>query len=91
MSRNVRVMRYPFGSAPRSWLVVCTLCSGRPLDGFGGLLFALGGPGIKGAAADWQTAQDYADRHARAHEATRCPTCDHVPAEVIDDVKEATA
>lgn len=81
---KVRVMREPF--AQRRWLVTCQLCGGDL-----GFLAGFFGNGVKGYANDWRTAQDYAQRHALAHEATRCGTCLHIPAEPINDQRTTNA
>lgn len=70
----VRVQRHPLSGQPLPWLVYCAVCSGAR-----NIFETLAGPPL-GGAPDWRTAQDFADRHVREHEATRCHTCLHVPA-----------
>jgi hypothetical protein len=75
---KVRVQRHLL--KPGKWLVTCQLCGGDL-----GFLAGFFGKGIKGFANDWQTAQEYAQRHAMAHEATRCATCLHIPARPLPE------
>lgn len=72
---QVRLNRWGADREVHPWLVTCEICAGGT-DFFSGI-FA--GGGLKGWAATWRHAQDYADQHARAHEARRCPTCLHMP------------
>lgn len=67
------------------WLVTCQLCSGYP--GFFGALWAR----VIGWSYDWQLAQEFAVRHARAHEATRCPSCLHLPERQLSPEEAASA
>ncbi len=71
--KRVRVQANRFGPdrADRPWHVICEHCAGESLWFFG--------VALKGWAPTWESAQRYADAHARAHEARRCPTCLHVP------------
>ncbi len=87
----VRVMSNRYGRKDQPWLVTCALCAGSEEGGLLGSFMALGRAGVKGYARDWRTAQDYAARHALAHEQTRCTTCLHVPAEPINDVTGVNA
>lgn len=74
ITRRVHVRRNRYGKPGQPWLVTCEYCAGDA-----SFLAGLFGAGVKGWAADWATAQDFAVRHALAHEARRCPTCLHVP------------
>lgn len=80
-SQRIRVERNIIDhQGNRPWVVRCDYCAGE-----GSILRLLTAP--KGWAPTWRVAQDYAIRHAMAHEATRCATCLHVPEKVIDDVR----
>lgn len=82
---KVRVMRNPV-RGQRPWLVLCELCGG---GGVGGFFAAMFGAGVKGSAETWRIAQDYAQRHALGHEATRCRTCLHIPERPLPEEAEA--
>lgn len=74
---QIRVMRNPLPDSATPWLVLCGLCYGGS-ELFGAFAAYISGP--KWWAPNWRLAQDFAARHANAHEATRCTTCLHLPA-----------
>lgn len=70
---EVRVTRNPVKADTERWFVRCGYCKPGFMSWFAPIAWA----------ADWQIAQDWAVKHALAHEATRCTTCLHVPERVL--------
>lgn len=90
----VRVFANPVPArrADQPWFVSCLLCLGeQPGATDPGSWLALLAATMRplGWARDWASAQNFAVRHALAHEALRCPTCLHVPARSLTP-EEAT-